>query len=71
MTQNNNKINRSEMTKIKEAAEVSLSIYNSIDSYKLPEGNRVAHKSLGQVLRSLVELLENERNKPTDTQSAT
>ena len=71
MTQNNNKINRSEMTKIKEAAEVSLSIYNSIDSYKLPEGNRVAHKSLGQVLRSLVELLENERNKSTDTHTAT
>lgn len=70
MTQHN-KIDRNEMTKIKEAAEVSLSIYNSIDSYRLPEVNRVAHKSLGQVLRSLVELLDNERNKPTDDEPAT
>ena len=63
-----NKIDRNEMTKIKEAAEVSLSIYNSIDSYRLPEVNRVAHKSLGQVLRSLVELLDNERNKYLSSQ---
>ena len=66
-----NKIDRNEMTKIKEAAEVSLSIYNTIDCYHMPELNRVAHKSLGQVLRSLVELLENERNKSTDTHTAT
>ena len=66
-----NKIDRNEMTKIKEAAEESLSIYNSIDSYRLSEVNRVAHNSLGQVLRSLVALLENERNKPTDDEPAT
>jgi hypothetical protein len=71
MTKNNNDTNRNEMTKINEAAEVSLSIYNTIDSYKMPEGNRVAYKSLGQVLRSLVELLDNERNKSTDTHTAT
>jgi len=71
MTQRTNETHRNEMTKIKEAAEVSLSIYNTIDSYKLPEGNKLAHKSLGQVLRSLVALLENERNESTDTQSAT
>ena len=71
MTKNNNDTNRNEMTKINEAAEVSLSIYNTIDSYKMPEGNRVAYKSLGQVLRSLVELLDNERNKPTDDEPAT
>ena len=59
------------MTKIKEAAEVSLSIYNTIDCYHMPELNRVAHKSLGQVLRSLVELLENEQSGSTNTQSAT
>lgn len=71
MTKNNNDTNRNEMTKINEAAEVSLSIYDTIDSYKMPEGNRVAYKSLGQVLRSLVELLDNERNKSTDTHTAT
>jgi hypothetical protein len=71
MTKNNNDTNRNEMTKINEAAEVSLSIYNTIDSYKMPEGNSVAYKSLGQVLRSLVELLDNERNKSTDTHTAT
>jgi len=71
MTKNNNDTNRNEMTKINEAAEVSLSIYNTIDSYKMPEGNRVAYKSLGQVLRSLVELLDNERNKSTDTHTTT
>jgi len=71
MTQINNKINRNEMTKTNEAAEVSLSIYNTIDVYKLKGADRVAYKSLGQVLRSLVELLENERNKSTDTHTAT
>jgi len=63
--------NRNEMTKIKEAAEVSLSLYNQIDGYKLKEGNHITHQSLGQVLRSLVELLENERPESTNTQSAT
>ena len=71
MTDNITETHRNEMTKIKEAAEVSLSIYNTIDGYRIPEGNRVAHKSLGQVLRSLVELLENEQSGSTHTQSAT
>ena len=65
MIDNITETRRNEMTKIKEAAEVSLSIYNTIDGYRIPEGNRVAHKSLGQVLRSLVELLENERYLPS------
>ena len=71
MIDNITETRRNEMTNIKEAAEVSLSIYNTIDGYRIPEGNRVAHKSLGQVLRSLVELLENERPESTNTQSAT
>ena len=70
MINNITETRRNEMTKIKEAAEVSLSIYNTIDGYRIPEGNRVAHKSLGQVLRSLVALLEDEPTGPTDTQSA-
>ena len=37
MTDNITETHRNEMTKIKEAAEVSLSIYNSIDGYKIPE----------------------------------
>ena len=56
------------MNKIQEATQVSLSIYNEIDSYKMPEENRVKHKALGQVLRSLLEILENERL--TDSQPA-
>ena len=67
---NNSQQNQNEMTKIKEAAEVSLSLYNQIDGYKLKEGNRITHQSLGQVLRSLVALLEDEPTGPTDTQSA-
>ncbi len=58
------------MTKIKEAAEVSLSIYDQIDAHRVPKANRVAHKSLGQVLRSLIELIENERLESTDTPPA-
>jgi hypothetical protein len=67
---NNSQQNHNEMTKIKEAAEVSLSLYNQIDGYKLKEGNRITNQSLGQVLRSLVALLEDEPTGPTDTQSA-
>jgi len=67
---NNSQQNHNEMTKIKEAAEVSLSLYNQIDGYKLKERNRITHQSLGQVLRSLVALLEDEPTGPTDTQSA-
>ena len=51
---------------ILEATEVSLSIYNQIDSYQLPEETRVKHKALGQVLRSLVEILDkHEQSKAT------
>lgn len=65
-----NQLNKqhNEMNKIQEATQVSLSIYNEIDSYQMPEENRVKHKALGQVLRSLVEILENERL--TDSQPA-
>ena len=58
-----------EMTKIQEATETSLNIFNEIDSLRIPEESRVKIKALGQVLRSMKVILENERNK-LDTQSA-
>ena len=45
---------------IREAIEVSLSLYDTVDSYKLPSDSRVKHIALGQCLRSMVELLEND-----------
>ena len=67
MTNNNNTTHSNVMNKtILEATEVSLSIYNQIDSYQLPEETRVKHKALGQVLRSLVEILDkHEQSKAT------
>ena len=51
--------------KLQEATEVSLAIYNEIEGHKMPEENRIKHKALGQVLRSLVEILEHEQSKAT------
>lgn len=68
MTDNYNNAHN-EMTKIQEATETSLNIFNEIDSLRIPEESRVKIKALGQVLRSMKVILENERNK-LDTQSA-
>ena len=48
------------MTKIKEAAEVSLSIHNEIDAQRLPREIRIKHNALGQLLRALLSTVENE-----------
>ena len=61
-------MNQKEMNQvIKEAIEVSLSLYNKVDSYKLPSDTKVKHIALGQCLRSLVELLENESRASNPT----
>lgn len=60
-TLNMHNLNTNQMNQvIKEAVEVSLSLYDKVDSYKLPSDAQVKHVALGQCLRSLVELLENE-----------
>ena len=61
-------ININEMNKvIREAIEVSLSLYDTVDSYKLPSDSRVKHIALGQCLRSMVELLENDTQSNSTT----
>ena len=59
------------MTKFKEAAQVSINLHNEIDSYKLPKDIRIKHNALGQLLRSLLTALEDERLRPDDTSTAT
>lgn len=66
----NNHRNKQAMTKIIEAAEVSLNLHNQIDTFKLPEEIRIKHNALGQLLRSLLTTVENERIRTTG-QSAT
>jgi hypothetical protein len=52
----NHKMNKA----IKEAVEVSVNLYENVDAYKLSSGDKIKHLALGQCLRSMVELLENE-----------
>ena len=59
------------MTKFKEAAHVSINLHNEIDSYKLPKDIRIKHNALGQLLRSLLTALEDERLRPDDIPTAT
>jgi hypothetical protein len=58
------------MTKIKEAAEVSLNIHNEIDALKLPKEIRIKHNALGQLLRSLLSTVENESRRIGTTGSS-
>lgn len=61
-------LNSNEMNKaLQEAVEVSINLYNEVDPYKLPSDDKIKHQALGQCLRSLVELLENESNRHTAT----
>ena len=58
------------MTKIIEAAEVSLNIHNEIDVLKLPKEIRIKHNALGQLLRSLLSTVENESRRIGTTGSS-
>ena len=68
MNQLNNSHN--EMNKILEATKVSINLFNEIDAHKMPEENRIKHKALGQVLRSLQEKVVLENERITGSQSA-
>ena len=59
------------MTKFKEAAQVSINLHNQIDPYELPKDIRIKHNALGQLLRSLLTALEDERVRPDDISTAT
>ena len=59
------------MTKFKEAAQVSINLHNEIDSYKLPQDIRIKHNAIGQLLRSLLTALEDERLRSDDIPTAT
>ena len=57
-------MNQKEMNQvIKEAIEVSLSLHKNVDSYKLPSDVKIKYIALGQCLRSLVDLLENDARR--------
>ena len=50
---------------IKEATELTINLHESIDNRKLPKDIVIKHNSIGQCLRSILEMLENdiEQNK--------
>jgi len=50
---------------ISEATEITLNLYDSIDSYKFTPEVQVKYKALGQCLRSIMEILQDERRKRT------
>jgi len=53
---------------LKEAIDVSINLYDQVDSYSMQTSSRVKHLALGQCLRSIVEILENEnRTEPEST----
>ena len=49
------------MNTLKDATNTTLSIHNQIDTRRLPEEVRVKHNAVGQCLRSLIEILDNEQ----------
>lgn len=53
---------------LKEATSVSMSLYDQIDSYKLPADTKIKIEALGQCLRSIIAILDDERNKEDTTQ---
>lgn len=52
---------------IKEAVTVSLNLYNQVDSYRLETDSKVKHLALGQCLRSIIEILEDDRGSNQST----
>lgn len=52
---------------IKQAAMVSLNLHESINGYKFPADIRVKYLALGQCLRSLIDILEDEHKRDQDT----
>lgn len=53
---------------IKEAVEVGINLHKNVDAYKLPSESRLNHDALGQCLRSIVDILENENRKTATPQ---
>lgn len=45
---------------ITDALEVTISLYESIDPYRLPSDTKIKYDALGQCLRSLMEVLPDE-----------
>ena len=50
---------------IKEATELTINLHESIDNRKLPKDIDIKHNAIGQCLRSILEMLDNdiEQNK--------
>ena len=53
--------------KIKEATELAINLHNDMDTRGIPKSILIKHKAIGQCLRSMLDILENdnERNKNT------
>ena len=50
---------------ITDATDLTLSLYESIDPYKFSQDVRIKYHALGQCLRSLKEMLQDERRQDT------
>ena len=50
---------------ITKATDTTLNLYNSIDDYKFDADVRIKFEALGQCLRSLKEMLHDERQDTT------
>ena len=51
--------------KIKEATELTINLHNDMDTRGIPKSLLIKHNAIGQCLRAILEILENdnERNK--------
>ncbi len=51
--------------KIKEATELTINLYNDMDTRGIPKSILIKHNAIGQCLRAMLDILENdnERNK--------
>ncbi len=51
--------------KIKEAAELTINLHQGMDTRGIPKSILIKHNAIGQCLRSMLDILENdiERNK--------
>lgn len=51
--------------KIKEATELTINLHNDMDTRGIPKSILIKHNAIGQCLRTMLDILENdnERNK--------
>ena len=53
---------------LKEAALTTIKIHDDVDTYKLPADTKIKIEALGQCLRSMLQILNDEPNKTNTAQ---